>query len=211
MPSASGRPKPSIAARRSASIVSCGKAGDSLGQLQSAFEVLARLGQLVDQADAVGLLGLDRAAGEDQLQRPAHANHAGEALGAAVDEGHAPAALEESEGRLRGGDPHVAPERQLHPTRQAPAVDRGDRRLGGSQARRPHRAVGVVDVEVHRFQVGTGAERLAADAGEDEDASAVVGLELLQPLAKGLRRGRVDRVAPLRPVDRHHRGRADRS
>ena len=134
--------------------------GDPLGQLEGALEVLAGLDHLVDEADPVGLLGLDRAAGEDQLQRPAHADHAGQALGAAVDQRHAPAALEEAEGRLRGGDPQVAPERQLDPAGQAPAVDRGDRRLGGRQPGRPHRPVGMVDVEVHRLQVGAGAEGL---------------------------------------------------
>ena len=118
------------------------------------------------------LLGVDRAAGEDQLQRAAHADDPRQPLGAAVDQRHAPAALEEAEGRAGGGDPQVAPERQLDPARQAPAVDRGDRRLRRGEAGRAHRPVGVVDVEVHRLQVGAGAEGLAAGAGEDEDAGA---------------------------------------
>ena len=40
---------------------------------------------------------------------------------------------------------------------------------------------GWVDVEVHRLQVGAGAEGLAAGAGEDEDAGVLVGLEVAQP------------------------------
>ena len=67
----------------------------------------------------------------------------------------------------------------------------------------------MVDVEVHRLQVGAGAEGLAAGAGEDEDAGALVGLEVLQPLAERLRGGGVDRVAPRRPVDRQHGRRPD--
>ena len=109
----------------------------------------------------------------------------------------------------RRGDPQVAPERQLDPAGQAPAVDRGDRRLGRGEPGRPHRPVRVVDVEVHRLQVGAGAEGLAAGAGEDEDAGALVGLEVLQALAERLGGGGVDRVAALGPVDRQHRGRAD--
>ncbi len=67
----------------------------------------------------------------------------------------------------------------------------------------------MVDVEVHRLEVGAGAEGLAAGAGEDEHARTLVGLEFLQPLPERLRRGSVDRVAPLGPVDRQHRRRAD--
>ncbi len=138
----------------------------------------AGLDDLVDEADPVRLLGADRAAGEDHLQGTPHADDAGQTLGAAVDQGHAPAALEEPEGRVAGGDPQVAPERQLDPSGQAPALDRGDRRLRGGEAGRAHRAVGMGDVEVHRLQVGPGAEGLAAGAGEDEHAGVLVGLEV---------------------------------
>ena len=110
---------------------------------------------------------------------------------------------------LRRGDAQVAPERQLDPAGQAPAVDRGDRRLGRGQAGRTHRPVRVVDVEVHRLQVGAGAEGLAAGAGEDEHAGALVGLEVHQPLAEGLRGGGVDRVAPRRAVDGQDSGSPD--
>ena len=156
-----------------------------------------------------GLLGLDRAAGEDQLQGAAHADRARQPLRAAVDQRHAPAALEETEGRLGRGDAQVAPERQLDSAGEAPAVDRGDRRLGRGEAGRAHRPVRVVDVEVHRLQVGAGAEGLAAGAGEDEDAGALVGLEVGQALPERRRRRRVDRVAPLGPVDRQDRGGPD--
>ena len=67
----------------------------------------------------------------------------------------------------------------------------------------------MVDVEVHRLEVGAGAEGLAAGAGEDEDAGVLVGLEVAQALAEELGGGGVDRVAALGPVDRQHRGGAD--
>ena len=151
------------------------------------------------------LLGLDGAAGEDQLQRPAHADDARQALGAAVDQRHAPAALEEAEGRALGGDPQVAPERQLEAAGEAPALDRGDRRLRGGQAGEALGPGRVVDVEVDRLEVGAGAEGLAAGAGEDQDAGVVVGLELVEALAQRPRGRAVDRVAALGPVDRQDR------
>ena len=65
---------------------------------------------------------------------------------------------------------------------------------------------GMVDVEVDRLQVGARAEGLAAGAGEDQDPGALVGLEVAQALAQGLRGRGVDRVAPLGPVDGQDRG-----
>ena len=102
---------------------------DLLGELEGAIEMAARLDDLVDEADPVRLLGVDGAAGEDHLEGAAHADDPWQALGAAVDQGHAPSPLEETEGRAAGGDPQVAPERQLDASRQAPALDRGDRGL----------------------------------------------------------------------------------
>src|SRR5690348_6154522 len=63
----------------------------------------------------------------------------------------------------------------------------------------------MVDVEIHRLEVGASAERLAAGPGEDEDASGLVGFELLQPLAQDSSGRGVDRIAPLWPVDRQDR------
>ena len=83
-----------------------------------------------------------------------------------------------------GRQPQVAPERQLEPARQAPAVDRRDRRLRGGEPAEAHRPGRVLDVEVERLQVGAGAERLSAGPGEDQDAGAVVGLEALEALAQ---------------------------
>ena len=81
---------------------------------------------------AVRLLGLEDAAGEDDVERAALADDARQALRAAVDERDAPAALGEAEPRVRVADAQVAPQRQLEPAGEAPAADRGDRRASGS-------------------------------------------------------------------------------
>jgi hypothetical protein len=171
--------------------------------------VKAGLDHLVDEADPVRLLGVDGPAGEDHLQGAAHAHDPRQALGSTVDQRHAPAPLEEAEGRASGGDPHVAPERQLDPSGQTPTLDRRDRRLRWSEAGRAHRPVWVGDVEVHRLEVGAGAEGLPPGSGEDENASALVGLEVAQSLTEELGGRRVDRVAPLGAIDGQHRGGAD--
>ena len=104
----------------------------------------------VTQAHGQRLVGVDEPAGEDQVQRAAHADDARQALRAAVDQRHAPAALGEAERRALGGDPQVAPQRELEAAGQAPAGDRGDRRLGRRQAGEAQRPVGVVEARRRR-------------------------------------------------------------
>ena len=91
--------------------------------------MLAGLGDLGDQADRVRLVRVDRAAGEDQVQRAAGADDPRQPLRAAVDQRDAPAALGAAERGGGGGDAQVAPERELEAAGEAVAADRGDRRL----------------------------------------------------------------------------------
>ncbi len=71
---------------------------------------------------------------------------------------------------------------ELEPAGQAPAVDGGDRRLGRRPAGEAERAAGRVGIErPDRLEVGAGAERLVARAGEHEHAGVVVGLEGVEP------------------------------
>ena len=56
----------------------------------------------VYEPDPQRLLRFDRAAGEDQLESAAHPDQSWESLGAAVDQRHAPAPLEEAEGGALG-------------------------------------------------------------------------------------------------------------
>ena len=116
------------------------EAREALGHLQRALEVLAGGHDLGHQAHRQRLVGVDDPAGEDQVQRAAHPDDARQALRAAVDERHAPAALGEAERRALGGDPQVAPQRELEAAGQAPAADRGDRRLGRREAGEAQRA-----------------------------------------------------------------------
>ena len=69
-------------------------------------------------------------AGEDEVERGAGPDEPGEADGAPVDEGHAPAAAEDAEHGVVGGDAEVAPQGQLEPAGDGVSLDRGDDRLG---------------------------------------------------------------------------------
>src|SRR3954452_14917262 len=101
----------------------------ALGDLQRAFEVAALGYDLGEDPPVARLAGVDDAAAEDQIQRAAHADDARKALGSAVDQRDAPAALGECALRALGGDPQVAPQRELEAVGQTPAGDRGDRGL----------------------------------------------------------------------------------
>ena len=89
----------------------------------------------VSRPIASASVGLDDAAGEDQVERAPEPDDPRQPLRAAVDQRHAPAALGEAERRALGGDAQVAPQRELQSARQAPARDRGDRRLASASSR----------------------------------------------------------------------------
>ena len=113
-----------------------------------------------------------------------------------------------AERRALGGDPQVAPQRQLQAARQAEAGDRGDRRLGRRQAREAHRALRAhqpLAQGVGGLQVGARAEGHAAGAREHHHARILVGLEAQVGLVQGRRGGAVDGVAPVLAVDRDER------
>src|SRR5205823_3076447 len=99
------------------------------------------------------------------------------------------APLREPERGALSGDTQVAPQRELEPAGQAPAGDRGDRRLRGRQAREPERALGRAEARRERLdglQVGAGAKGNAAGPGEDQGARVVVRLEALEALGEQL-------------------------
>src|SRR6202012_3526496 len=126
-----------------------------------------------DEPDRVRLLSVEDAAGEDDVQRAPEPDDPGQALGAAVDQRYAEAALGEAEPRAARRDPDVTPKRELQPTGEAPARDRRDRRRARGAAGEAERAVGVVEPVregVDRLQVGAGAEGVLARAGEHEHA-----------------------------------------
>ena len=160
----------------------------------------------VDQAHPLGLPGVDGAPGEDEVHRTAGPDQLRQPHRPAVDQWHAPAAAEDPEHRVTGGDAQVAPGRELQATGHRVALDRGDDGLGQPHPGGPHRAVGgegIDDVALRRtdgLEVGAGAER-ATVAVEDRDPLLGVGVE--DPEGLGQRRSRraVDGVAGVRAVD----------
>ena len=155
-------PRPSIAARRSASIVRCGKRGEALGERQRPLEVGAGGDDLGEQADRERLLRIDDASGEDQVECPAETDDARQPLRAAVDQRHAPAPLGIAEPRALGRDAQVAPQRELEPAGQAKPEIAAIVGLDGVSRVKPIGPSSLVRRSTNvrcRLQVGAGAER----------------------------------------------------
>src|SRR5213078_3186377 len=74
----------------------------------------------VHEPDALGLVRVDLPAGEDQVEGTAETDDAGQPVRAAVDEGHAEAALEAPEAGSLACDPQIAPCRELEAPGDAP-------------------------------------------------------------------------------------------
>jgi hypothetical protein len=171
----------------------------------------------VGQAHAQGLVGLDLAAGEDQIHGVTHADQARQAHGAAVDERNAEATAEDTKVGVLLHHAHVAPQGQLHAAGHRRAADGRDHRLGQLQPCRAHGAdgVGVGGFEVElpeggglaaglhagaELQVPAGAE-MAVGAVEHGDAGIGVILEIEEGGVQRLRGGCIDGVAHVRAVE----------
>ena len=160
--SASSRPRPRPVVDRSAVVDHAAprERGDLPASATAASSALAVVDHAVDEADALGLVGVDLPPGEDEVEGPAEADDARQAVGAAVDERHAPPPLEAAEAGRRAGDAQVAPGRQLDPAGHAPPLDGGDDRLRQLEAGRARAApTGRRGGQV--LEVGAGAERRA--------------------------------------------------
>jgi len=125
----------------------------------------------------------------------AQAHDPGQALGASVDEGHAPAAIDHAEGGAAYGDTEVAPAGQLEAACEAIAVDGGDGWLGKiGDAADAHGAAlahtGPRDQAVQRLQIGP-------------SAVPAEGLDCIVQQPGCLA---VHRVADVGPVDRDDQG-----
>ena len=119
------------------------KGGDLAGERLGGGPRLAHRDDAIGEADSLGLTGVYRAAGEDQVECPAHPDQARQPDVAAVDQRHAPAATEDAEDRVLLDDAQVAPERQLEAAGHRIAGDGGDHRLGQQHPARPHGPVAV--------------------------------------------------------------------
>ena len=100
------------------------------GQLLGGFARLAFGHNTIGQPDRQRFIGLDRAAGEDHVHRPALPDQPRQPHRATVDQRHPPAAAEHPEHGILLGDPQIAPQRQLQTPRDRVAADRGDHRFG---------------------------------------------------------------------------------
>jgi hypothetical protein len=167
---------------------------------------VAGLDNAVRQAHAEGFVAAHTAAGEDEVHGVAVADEAGQADGAAVDEGDTPAAAEDAEDRVASGHAHVAPGSQLEPASDRVALDGGDHGLGEQHAARAHRAVtlhaahAVAGAGGDCLEVGSRAE-VAASAREDGDSESLVRLEAAEGGRQGLGGLAIDGIADLGAVD----------
>ncbi len=155
------------------------------------------------------LLGTDRTAREDQVERAPEPHDARQPHRPAVDQRHAPAAAEDAEHRVLLDDPQVAPQRQLKSARNGVSGDGGDHRLTQQHARGAHRpvAIGRDAVALGRsgtLEVGAGAEG-AACTPQHAHARLLVGVKRAERVGERLRGRPVDRVADLRLIEDHRR------
>src|SRR3954447_21161933 len=147
---------------------------DLARELERLFSRLARLGHTRDEAVALGRPRVDRAAGEDELLRSAHAREPRKELrSAAAGDDPAPH-LREPELCVRGGDDEIARKCELEAAGQRITLDRRDRR-GRVRSYRPERALEKRVMLAPRrlvhpaalLQVGAGAERAARTRQHD--------------------------------------------
>ena len=167
----------------------------------------------VDQPDPPGLLGVDHAAGEQQLERPAAADQPREPDRAAVARTDPELDLGLSEARGLAGDADVAGHGQLAPAAQGEAVDRRHHRLP-ALLQPPHHplARARARLAVRRAlrsdlpDVRARDERLGPGTGEEHASDIALALDPAGGVVQ-LRDDRgVERVELVRPV---HRDRGD--
>ena len=220
---------PSIAARRSESIVVCGKRRGPRRSRARARGARPRPTTSVtspqSSASAASISGPVRIMSE----RPAQADDPRQPLGAAVDQRDAPAPLGEAEAGVLGRDPQVAPERQLEAAGQAPAGDRRDRRLRRRQAGEPigpsgrcrarRRSLARRDARGRRrgrlrplgdrLQVGAGAERLRPSPVSTSTRASSSASKRRKPSSSSAAVSASTALRRSRPGDRQHRRGAD--
>ncbi len=86
-----------------------GERGDGLREFERPLYTGAGWHHFVDEADAFGLTGVDDPAGDDEVDRAAVTQDAGEPLGAAVGQPDVPAPARDPEGGVLVGDREVRP------------------------------------------------------------------------------------------------------
>ena len=158
------------------------------------------------QAAAFGLLGVDGAAGEDQVHRLGLADRAGQPLRAAHAGQHAELDLGLTELRGVGGDQQVAHHRQLTAAAERVARDRRDGGCAGGGELGPRREeVGGENVCERQFghllDVRARREGLLV-AGDDDRADARIVVEFGCGRGDFVHHLTVERIERLGPVQR---------
>ena len=151
-----------------------------------------RRNDLVDEADAIGLLRADHLSGEDQLQRASLADQPRQTLrsAAAGNEPERDFGLAEFRGLHR--DPDGAGHRRLAAAAEREAVDRRDHRLAEvfdeieDLLSEPAGLLGLERRDLRELaDVGAGDERLVAGAGQDDAADRRVVASVLERASAG--------------------------
>ena len=203
-PSSSGRPKPSIAARRSASIVSWGKAARPSAISRARSRCLPGATTSVSRPIA--------SASSASTMRPLRIRSRPRPMPTMRGRRWVPPSISGTPQRRSGkpslarlgADPQVAPERQLEAAGERVARDRGDRRLRRGQAGEAERPVvaaaashcsatfGSVAASDTDFRSAP-AQKACSSPGQDQDPGLVVGDEVAVALAAA---GRPSRGRP---------------
>ncbi len=166
-----------------------------LGQRDRMLDQLA-LGDAIDQAGVVGVLGRDHRAGSAHFERLLHASHARQPLRATRSGQQAKLHLGHAELRVLDRDPIMAAERHLEPAAQRGAMDRCNHRLRTILDRVDHRRQPGHDRRLAELgNVGAGEKGLAF-APDDDSLDRLVAFGLFD---------RRDQSLPNRRAKRIHR------
>jgi hypothetical protein len=180
---------------------------DFADQLQGRGFKLAGGHDPVDQAQLPGLLGIDDAAGQDQLHGLLQGDLPDDPVQAPAQGGQADLRLGEAEAGVGGGHHQIAGQQGFQAAAQGQAVDRGDDRLGqvetGGQAGEAAGRGVVAAASVQNFQVAAGAERAISRPGDHRDPGLGIGREAVEDRRELFMGRRMERVHDLRPVDGH--------
>src|SRR5918999_4409395 len=131
--------------------------GDRGRQLDRRREDGAVVDDAIHQSHRQGLVGIDRTAGQDQVESPALTDEAWEANSPSIYLRYTYSPVEHSEHCAAGRDSQITPDRELKAASYGVALDRGDHRLAGSGSCGAHGA-GTVSADVGHPPAGNGFE-----------------------------------------------------
>ena len=202
-PSCNGCPEPSISARRSESMVSCGKPA-RVSAISSARSTCA-------PSSTISVARPIASASSASTSRPVRTRSSARPSPMIRGSRCVPPSISGTPQRRsrqpnfadRRDDPQVAPQRELEAAGdRVAAAPRRSSAWGRCSPGEAERAAARVGLErLDRLQVGPGAEGLVARPGDDQHARVLVLAERVEVLEQLGGRRAVDRVAPFRPVD----------